>query len=80
KDDTYVPLQKQLKMMQMITYLFNSAKSAVSGGLALSEILETNIFYDIAKVKYEIGNEELEKFDDIFKQIDATIAAAKGEQ
>ncbi|MDR2530252.1 MAG: V-type ATP synthase subunit A, partial [Oscillospiraceae bacterium] len=79
-DDTYVPLSKQLLMMRMITRLFNSAKSAISGGLALSEILETGIFYELAKVKYEIGNEELTRFDDVFRRIDAAVSAAGGTQ
>jgi V/A-type H+-transporting ATPase subunit A len=77
-DDTYVPLQKQLKMMQVITHLYNSAKQAVTSGLALSEILETGLFYDVAKMKYEIGNDELGKFDDLTKQIDDIVNEAKG--
>jgi len=75
-DDTYVPLEKQLKMMQAITHLYNSAKNAISSGLALSELLETGIFYDVAKMKYDIGNNELDKFDELIRKIDDTVKGA----
>ena len=34
-DDTYVPLEKQLKMMEVILYLYKRGKEVVSAGLAL---------------------------------------------
>ncbi|MDR2606230.1 MAG: V-type ATP synthase subunit A [Oscillospiraceae bacterium] len=77
-DDTYVPLEKQLKMMQVITHLYGLARNAVTGGLALSELLETGIFYEAAKMKYDIGNSNLEKFDELIRRIDDTVKGSVG--
>ncbi|MGN0660488.1 MAG: V-type ATP synthase subunit A, partial [Oscillospiraceae bacterium] len=38
KDDTYVPLEKQLKMMQVILYIYDKSMAAINGGKPISEI------------------------------------------
>ena len=44
KDDTYVPLVKQMKMMEVILYLYHQARSALSEGKSISSVLETGPF------------------------------------
>ncbi len=70
KDDTYVTLEKQLKMMEIILYLYNQAKTVVKLGKAFSLIEKTNIFEKVIKIKYDIPNDHLEMFDDYYKMID----------
>ena len=41
KDDTYVPLDKQLKMMRVILYLYKRAQALVAAAVPLSRILST---------------------------------------
>jgi V/A-type H+-transporting ATPase subunit A len=83
-EDAYVPLAKQLKMMEIILYLYTTAKAAITGtaedqrsGLALSEIMDTGIFYELAKIKYETPNDRPELFDGYKQQIDQAIDALR---
>jgi len=73
KDDTYVPLEKQLKMMDVILYLFKKAKGFVEEGKSLNLLLETGIFDQVIKMKYDVANDELDKLDDYPKTIDKMI-------
>jgi V/A-type H+/Na+-transporting ATPase subunit A len=73
KDDTYVPLEKQLKMMDVILYLYKKAKGFVEQGKSLNLLLETGIFDQVIKMKYDVANNELEKLDDYPKTIDKMI-------
>lgn len=69
--DTYVPLEKQYRMMQLILYVNEKAKDIVSRQIPISYLRQSGIFEDIIKVKYDIGNDELEKFDTYRQRVDA---------
>lgn len=71
KDDTYVPMEKQLKMMQVILYLYDKCKKLVAMNMPMSLLREQDIFEKIISIKYDIPNNQLEKFDDYFKMVDA---------
>ncbi|MCF7930149.1 MAG: V-type ATP synthase subunit A [Acholeplasmataceae bacterium] len=73
KDDTYVPLQKQLQMMDVILYLNMKAKGFIESGRSLSLLIDTGIFESVIKMKYDVANDELEKFDEYPKTIDRII-------
>ncbi|MBN2541125.1 MAG: V-type ATP synthase subunit A [Bacilli bacterium] len=77
KDDTYVPLPKQLKMMEIILYLYRGAQSILTQGKAFSLLAQTNIFEKIIKIKYDIPNDHLEMFDDYYKLVDDTLRSIK---
>lgn len=70
KDDTYVPLEKQFKMMELVLYLNDRAKEVVSKQIPFSRLTETHIFEDVIRIKYDIANNELEKFDAYKQKID----------
>lgn len=73
KDDTFVPLEKQLKMMQIILHLNDRCLGVLKAGVALSEILDLNLFDILAGMKYEIPNDHLEIFDQLIQKIDDQI-------
>ncbi|MBN2877814.1 MAG: V-type ATP synthase subunit A [Bacilli bacterium] len=73
KDDTYVPLIKQRKMMEIIMYLYRVSQEIIHQGKAFSLLLNTNIFEKIIKIKYDIPNDKLDMFDDYYKLIDETM-------
>jgi len=60
--DTYVPLDKQLRMMELMLKLYSGAKDIVSRAIPLSQLKETGIFESLAKMKYEVPNDGQEKF------------------
>jgi len=77
KEDTYVPLAKQYKMMEVIIYLYEQAVKFISRGKALSLLLDTHIFDEVIKMKYDIKNNELERFDELKEKIMKTISEIK---
>ncbi len=68
--DTYVPLEKQLKMMDTILYLRSKCQNLLSYNMPVSLIREDGIFDKIISIKYDIANDELDKFDNYKKMID----------
>ena len=74
-DDTYVPLEKQLKMMEVILYLYKRGKEVVNAGKPIRLILETGIFDRVVKMKYDVPNNNLALFDDYYKEIDEAVAS-----
>jgi V/A-type H+-transporting ATPase subunit A len=77
KDDTFVPLEKQMKMMKLILYLERAATSVLKQGKAFSLLLNTNVFEKVIKIKYDIPNDNLDLFDDYYKLIDEAFSAIK---
>lgn len=69
--DTYVPLEKQLKMMQTILYLYSKSKQLIDLNMPMSILKEDGIFDKIISIKYDIGNDELYKFDEYISMIDS---------
>lgn len=73
KDDTYVPLAKQLKMMDVILYLNKKCQEAVAQGKVVRAISETGIFEQLIKMKYDIPNDHIEKIDTYYQDIDNAL-------
>ncbi len=73
KIDTFVPLKKQLMMIKIILYLYDKLKIIVKKNIPLSLVIEKDLFEKIIKLKYEIKNDELEKFDKYYDLIDYTL-------
>ena len=69
-EDTYVPLEKQKKMMQVILHLHEKAKEVVAREIPISKIIQLGLFDKLTKMKYDIPNSRLDVFDDYLKEID----------
>ena len=74
KDDTFVTPEKQLKMMQIILYLYHRCKELVSKQIPISKILELKLFDKLIQMKYDIPNDKLEMFDDYRDLIDSALS------
>ena len=72
--DTYVPMDKQLKMMELILRLYDGARELVARAIPLSQLKATGIFDELTKMKYEVPNEDQSKFDDYRQRIDQALA------
>jgi V/A-type H+-transporting ATPase subunit A len=73
KDDTYVPLDKQKRMMQVILHLYQRAKEVVAENIPISRIKSQGLFEKVIKIKYDIPNDRPEMFDEYIKDIDEKI-------
>ena len=62
--DTYVPLEKQLKMMRCILYLHDKAVKLVEMKIPLAKVTKTGIFDSLTDMKYDVPNDDLSKFKD----------------
>lgn len=74
-EDTYVPLEKQKRMMEVILHLYKKSKQLVTASVPISVIKQTGLFDKLIKMKYDIPNNKLEMFDDYIQEIDQALSA-----
>ena len=70
QEDTCVPMEKQFKMMEIILYLYVKSKALINRGMPVSVLKEDNIFERIISIKYDVPNDQLDRFDQYQKDID----------
>ncbi len=68
--DTYVPMKKQYKMMEIILYLKDKSKELVNGGIPMSQLRKTGIYDEMIKMKYNVSNNNLKEFDLLKEKVD----------
>lgn len=73
KDDTYVPLDKQFKMMKAILTLYDECRSAIEKNVPINRIIATGIFDKVIKMKYDIPNDKPELFRRLEVEIEQTV-------
>ncbi len=73
KDDTFVPLAKQKKMMQAILYLNKRARQLLTASIPISRLTESGIFDKITRIKYDVPNDNIDRIDNYKKEIDVII-------
>ncbi|WXR62321.1 V-type ATP synthase subunit A [Peptostreptococcaceae bacterium AGR-M142] len=69
-EDTYVPLKKQELMLRVIIELYEKSVELVKKGVALSQVKDEEIFLRVLRMKYEIKNNEDNKFLALIREID----------
>jgi len=79
KDDTFVPLTKQLLMMRTILHLYNESKRKIAEGRTVGQIVKSGIMEKVIKIKYEIPNDHPEMFDNYITEITETLDSLSDE-
>ena len=64
---------KQQEMMRVIIYLHEKVRNLISASVSMAKVMELGLFSDLAKMKYEIPNDNIEKFNDYISKIDNQI-------
>lgn len=72
--DTYVPMVKMKRMMEVIFRLYDGARGLIAKSIPLSQIKATGIFEQLIRIKYDVPNDDLSKFDEYVKAVDDAIA------
>lgn len=70
-EDTYVPMVKQLRMMEVILHLYERCKELINRNMPMALLRESDVFEKIIAIKYDVPNKELEKFrmyDDLIEE------------
>ena len=76
-EDTYVPLEKQFRMMELILHVYHRTKAMVAEHVDLDAIKNSGVMELVIKVKYDIPNRQLERFDALTQQIDGMLDALR---
>ena len=71
--DTYVPLEKQYKMIRIILYLYKQCQKIVAQQIPISKIKELGLFDKAVQLKYQIPNDDYSGFDAFKEEIDAAL-------
>lgn len=69
KEDTYVPLIKQYKMLKVFDALYENALKCVKIGIPISEIRSGEVMQEVLKMKYEVPNDKPELLDSLIEKI-----------
>jgi V/A-type H+/Na+-transporting ATPase subunit A len=77
--DAYSTIQKQVRMMQLILHFHERALRIVKHGAPISMIHNLPAVDTLIRMKTAVPNEEMEKFDDIQKQIDEQMSRLDSE-
>ena len=77
KDDTYVSLEKQYKMLVAIDTLYKTTLKCVKMGIPISTIRKQKVFEDVIKMKYDIPNDHIELLDSLHEEIITTYKALR---
>ena len=73
-DDTYVPLEKQYKMLKVISYLNSACTKLVNKRIPVSLIADTGVFELLIKIKYDVPNDNIALLDTYPAKIDELLA------
>ena len=68
--DKYVPLDKQVKMLEVIVNYYHKSLEAIKNGINYKDIYDPNIINEITQMKYTISNDQLDKFVNINSNIE----------
>ncbi|EYE88974.1 ATP synthase subunit A [Fervidicella metallireducens AeB] len=77
KEDTYVPLDKQNRMLKVINELYINSREAVKLGVPISKLRGSEVFKDVIKMKYSIPNEYKDEFKDLEEKINDYFISLK---
>lgn len=73
--DTYVPMEKMKRMLEVIFRLYDGAKELIAQSIPLSQLRATGIFDLLIRMKYEVPNDQLEQFNAFDSAVDQAIAS-----
>ncbi len=62
--DTFVPVKKQYEMLKTILMIYEKSLKLIEKGIPISEIMNTGILAEYEELKFQIKNDELEKFEE----------------
>ena len=76
--DKYVPLEKQIKMLEVIKNYYNYSQNAIKAGIQYKNMYSADLINDITQMKYTIKNDDLDKFVDLNNEIESHFLNLKG--
>ena len=75
--DKYVPLNKQIQMLKVIENYYNISKNLIEEGISYKNIYDKTLISKINSMKYDIKNDEIEKFASLNNNIQSYFQSVK---
>lgn len=72
-EDTYVPMEKQMKMMEVILHMYHVCRGIVAKQVPISKIVATGLFDKLVKIKYDVPNNNIALLDGYIEEIDTAL-------
>ncbi|MGI6031586.1 MAG: V-type ATP synthase subunit A [Eubacteriales bacterium] len=73
--DTYVPIQKQCKMMEAILHYYEQAKRLLSENIPVSVLRSCPVTEQLLKMKYDVPNDDFSLLDAGMKEMEEFVTA-----
>lgn len=73
--DTYMSIERQFKMMDIILYLYDEAQKIVARAVPISQLIKTGVFDSVIRLKFEIKEDDESVFDTKKKEINEAFSA-----
>jgi len=77
--DAYSPVEKQIRMLELVLYFHDRGMNIIKRGAPISMIHDLPIVDTLIRMKSNVANDALEKFDDIQKAIDEQMSQLDAE-
>ncbi len=71
--DCYSTIEKQFRMMELIITYWRRGSAVLSRGVTLVKLRRMKTFQDIIKMKFNIANEDISKFDKLFLRLERSF-------
>jgi len=69
KEDTYVPLKKQVEMLKTIDLLYERGLSAIKKKIPISKVRNGELYDKVMKMKYTVPNDRLDELEELNEHI-----------
>ena len=76
--DKYVPLEKQIEMLNVIRNYYHKSAEAIENGVPYSKAYDSELINDITQMKYTIKNDELDKFTILNNKLESHFLGLRG--
>lgn len=77
--DAYSPVEKQIRMLELVLYFHDRGMNIIKRGAPINLIHDLPVVDVLIRMKSNVGNDELNKFDDIQKAIDEQMSQLDAE-
>ncbi len=77
--DAYSPIEKQIRMLELVLYFHDRGMSIIKRGAPISMIHDLPVVDMLIRMKSNVNNDELNKFDDVQKAIDDQMSQLDAE-
>ena len=77
--DAYSPIEKQIRMLELVLYFHERGMNIIKRGAPINLIHDLPVVDQIIRMKSNVPNDDLSKFDDIEKAIDEQMSQLDAE-